>query len=106
MQCVATLAREVNISALLFKCIIPADIPTVVCNSISSHHAPEQNEVEHQNDEKEVEVMSPGEKQYTPPDSNISEDTSLVDGQSKPSIGKQHRPYHLLFHDDSTRHAN
>lgn len=68
MQCVATLAREVDISALLFECIIPADIPTVVCNSISSHHAPDQNEVEHQNDEKEVEFMSPGEKQYTPPD--------------------------------------
>ena len=38
--------------------------------------------------------MSPGEEQYTPPDSTISEDTTVADGQSKPSIGKQHRPYH------------
>ena len=47
--------------------------------------------------------MSPGEEQYTPPDSRttISEDTTRVDGQSKPSIGKQLRPYHLLFHSDS-----
>ena len=45
--------------------------------------------------------MSPGEEQH----STISEDTTLV-GQSKPSIGKQHRPYHLLFHNDSIwRHA-
>ena len=33
--------------------------------------------------------MSPGEEQHTSPDSNTSEDTTLVDGQLKPSIGKQ-----------------
>ena len=32
--------------------------------------------------------MSPGEEQHTPPDSTVSEDTMLVDGRSKPSIGK------------------
>ena len=50
--------------------------------------------------------MSPGEEQYTPPDSTINEDTTVVAGQSNPSIGKQHRPYHLFFHIDSILHVN
>ena len=47
--------------------------------------------------------MSPGEEQHTPPDSTISdsENTTLADGKPKPSIGKQHRSYHLLFYNDS-----
>ena len=44
-----------------------------------------------------------GEEQYAPDSSSAtSEDTKLVAGESKPCIGKQHRPYHLLFHNDST----
>ena len=50
--------------------------------------------------------MSPGEEQYTPPDSTIiSEDTTVVDEKFNPSIGKQHKPYHLLFHNDSNNNA-
>ena len=48
--------------------------------------------------------MSPGEEQHTLPDSTVSEDKTVVDGG--PSIGKQHRPYHLLVHNDSISHVN
>ena len=41
-----------------------------------------------------------------PDSTTVSEDRALVDAQSKPSIGKQHRPYHLLSHNDLILHVN
>ena len=41
-----------------------------------------------------------------PDSTTVTDDRALMDAQSKPSIGKQHRSYHLLSHNDGILHVN